>query len=820
MTRSVEIQSEVYHFENISESDFSKIGGKAKGLFRLHEMGFLVPDWMVIRFSPMTSEKELQRKIDSCFSDKDTSLFAVRSSAIFEDGKQLSFAGQFSSYLNVKKENLTEFVLKVKQSYFNSNLANYTNSLGGEMPGMISVIIQEMVEADAAGVLFSACPVTGNRNKKIIHAVKGLADELVSGKRNPESHIVENGEVRIESLGENHSPVLTSFILEELIQNSDVIFQYECIHHDLEYAVKDGQVYMLQYRPLTTLTGMPDSGAKKMLWDNSNIGESYPGITSPLTFSFIKKMYESVYVNFVRIMGVSRKEVLKNKHLFQNMLGRLQGRVYYNLRHWYEVVAMLPGYSFNASFMEKMMGVSEVMPEKELEKMSKSKAFFRLIISLVKMIYKWFSLPRETKVFHKGVNDVFVNYEGRDFSACSPRETMEEYLKLEEVLLKKWEAPLVNDFFAMISFGVSEKLCEKYTGNKELHASLISGSGDMISTKPLDSMRNITRLIHADSYWTSLMENKQPIAIELQLRKLNDPVASAIRKHIQIFGARCTGELKLETRTYQEEPVKFIALIQQYVKKEIEIPVLNSDLYQSALKEVKSIKNPIRKFILNYWIKQTKRLVSGRENMRFERTRAFAIARKMFLGIGARFQAEGILHDQKDIFYLGMEEVFSYLNGTALQEGLRQLVALRKEEEKSFNSTKPNSRITTYGIPYQNPFNISIRKEAIQGDIQGEGCSKGIVRGKVRRVYDPFNTKLVKGEILLAEFTDPGWITLFPAAAGIIVERGSQLSHSAIVSRELGIPCIVKAEGIMDTLNDGDEIEMDGSTGAIRRCKM
>ena len=103
------------------------------------------------------------------------------------------------------------------------------------------------------------------------------------------------------------------------------------------------------------------------------------------------------------------------------------------------------------------------------------------------------------------------------------------------------------------------------------------------------------------------------------------------------------------------------------------------------------------------------------------------------------------------------------------------------------------------------------------GDLQGIGCCPGQVRGKVRVVRDPSEVATLDGDILVTSSTDPGWVTLFPTASAIVVERGSLLSHSAIVSREMGIPCIVSVNGLLQTLKTGDEIAIDGSTGTIQR---
>jgi pyruvate,water dikinase len=152
---------------------------------------------------------------------------------------------------------------------------------------------------------------------------------------------------------------------------------------------------------------------------------------------------------------------------------------------------------------------------------------------------------------------------------------------------------------------------------------------------------------------------------------------------------------------------------------------------------------------------------------------------------------------------------------------LKGLVTLRKKEFARYREMPPPAeRFATHGMVHQgNSFQSDSKAvEPAVGDThKGLGCCPGIVRGRVRVIRDPRNAQLGSGEILVAERTDPGWIMLFPAAAGVLVERGSLLSHSAIVARELGIPAVVSLTGVTRWLRDGDLVELNGSTGMVRK---
>ena len=217
---------------------------------------------------------------------------------------------------------------------------------------------------------------------------------------------------------------------------------------------------------------------------------------------------------------------------------------------------------------------------------------------------------------------------------------------------------------------------------------------------------------------------------------------------------------------------------------------------------------------------QAKRRVRDRENLRLERTRLFGRVRRIFLEIGRRLNELDLLDEARDVFYLEVDEVLAFADGRATTTDLRALASLRKREFHAFaDGPAPDDRFETRGPVYHgHDFRRSHPRVAEAGDERkGLGCSPGIVRGPVRVVNDPTKVDPQHGAILVAAHTDPGWIMVFPSALGVLVERGSLLSHAAIVARELGIPAVVSVPGLTRWLKDGNIVEMDGSSGVVRR---
>ena len=276
--------------------------------------------------------------------------FAVRSSSLEEDGEISSYAGQFDSFLKVRRPSLSLFVLKVWRSAYSERIEEYRKLKGVEgLATMPSVIIQTMVKATTAGVAFSACPVSGDRDKIIVNSVDGLADRLVDGEAS--GAFYEYRGSRLISRENEEAGYLNHFQRRKLLRAVKSIETLFGKPQDIEWAFSGNRLFILQSRDITTLNQVKEV-RRVDIFDNSNIGESYPGVTTPLTFSFARVAYENVYHQFCLLMGVPAKTIEANSQIFPQMLGYVNGRIYYNLLNWYRLLSLFPGYKANQKFME------------------------------------------------------------------------------------------------------------------------------------------------------------------------------------------------------------------------------------------------------------------------------------------------------------------------------------------------------------------------------------------------------------------------------------------------------------------------------------
>jgi rifampicin phosphotransferase len=726
------------------------------------------------------------------------------------------------------------------------------------VPRPPAVLIQRMVNADAAGVAFATDPVSGRRGVAVVSAVYGLGTSLVAGESNADTwHVSREGEIIKREIvskttahrldrggheGVSARPVEPSLSDKPTLNDEQVRAVAELARaasrhfrrpQDIEWAYEGGRLYLLQSRPITTLPRLADPDGALNLWDNSNIAESYGGVTTPLTFSFARRCYEEVYRQFCRMMYVPQDVIAAHDQTFRHMLGLIRGRVYYNLLNWYRVLAMLPGFKVNRRFMEQMMGVKEGLPEsllsefKQTSLRDKLRDGFNLSVTITGLVVNHFRLPRRIGEFYARLNGALEEVRP-PLEQMRMDELAAYYRRLEAQLLTRWDAPLINDFFAMIFYGVLRKLVQSWCGDAEgtLQNDLIAGEGGIVSAEPAERMRAMAELITNDEEFVTLLCDGSPeTIIEAVPRK--PQFSREYESYLAKFGDRCLDELKLESATLHDDPLPLLRSVGQFARRlkahgpatatNVEAPLRRTaeERVNAALKG-----RPLRRAIFRTVLKHARARVRERENLRFERTRLFGRVRRIFVELGQRFYANDLLAEPRDVFYLEVEEALGFVSGTATTTDLKSLVAARRAEYARHRAGEaPSDRFETRGAVNQgNSFRQAARRELIDGDERkGLGCCPGVVRGRARVVTDPRGAVIEQGEILVAERTDPGWIMLFPAAAGLLVERGSLLSHSAIVSREMGLPAIVSVAGVTEWLKTGDEVEMDGSTGVVRK---
>src|SRR5579872_745061 len=893
------------------DADF---GGKARALAELQRSGLTVPAWFVL--TPEAFYKSLSFSQEQAIGSGDTlgaaitlrgeirlaeeaagalaealrrlapdgGLVAVRSSAAEEDGADRSYAGQFDSFLSVPAtvESVGDRAAAVWRSAFSQRVLAYREQAGlTAMPRPPAVLVQLMVMADRAGVAFGADPVAGRRGVAVIAAVWGLGSALVSGESDADTyHVDRTGAITLREIATKqtaHCPspdspngvlpvavpdseatraVLSDAQVQEVAALARRAGRLAGAPRDIEWAIEAGRLYLLQSRPITALACLPDPDGELNIWDNSNISESYNGVTTPLTFSFAQRAYTEVYRQMCRTLGVPEYAIAANDNTFRHMLGLIRGRVYYNLLNWYRLLVLLPGFAVNRHFMEQMMGVQEALPAEIADRLVEDARGadvwerLRMASTALTMAVNYIALPDRIRQFTADL-DAALSDPDTPLDVMRPEELAAVYRNMERRLLTHWDPPLVNDLFAMIFYGLLGRLTEKWCGDADgsLRNTLVRGTGGMVSAEPAERVREMASLAAGDGELAGPLRTGDPAAVARAIDRRPD-FRRLYRAYLDRFGDRCMEELKLESPTLADDPTPLHRAIGRLAVQGGANPqssqnprpdTQGGEQERGSPEHARSDGNPApaqskkpadraalsgwRRIAFNWALKNARDRVRDRENLRFERTRLFGRVRRIFVQIGQRLSADHVLDAPRDVFYLAVDEILGFISGTSVFTDLRGVVAVRKREFEGYRAEPaPPSRFETCGaVAIGQPARPAGRPDTGEpgaGEsrtLKGLGCCPGLVHGRICKVEDPRTAEIPPGSILAAARTDPGWVMLFPAAAGILVEHGSLLSHSAIVARELGIPSVVAIPGLMQTLVDGELVEMDGSRGIVRR---
>ena len=766
---------------------------KARHLEILKEQGFPVPRFILV------SENE---EVDLSFSKRDC--FAVRSNFSSEDSGEHSFAGQFLTRLNVKREKVKEAVQEVFASYAgsldykekaNRGKAEYDLKQQGKAE---TVLIQEMLFPEKSGVLFTKNP-KGILSEMVVVLGQGLGDKVVEDQENVLTYHYFPGECLYQEgydtgTGLEEDELKTLFSLGEEIEQ---LFQKPM---DIEFAIEKGKIYILQAREITTL----DMHLPARILDNSNISESFPGICLPLSESFAGEMYSGIFTSLGRrFLG---KSVSSYEAVFQRMVRGFSGSMYYEISSWYDILRLLPFSGKIIPVWQGMLGISN----EEISFSKKKPGFFLKCRIALLFCYYFIVSQRKMQELDKFFQERYASYSKRVEEEEEAQELYRIFLEMKEDLLREWDITLMND---MVSF-ISTHLYGKKTA---------FSLETMKPVRALSALKAVARKHGLDSE-------------EYRREK---------KSYISAYGDRIEGELKLETRTYRSNE----ELLDRWILDALETE--ETDFSEKYCEETSRMEKPSEpKQRKSFLYRLAESSCNNREISRLHRTRSFGLMRRIVDKIGEK--TIGF-----DVYYLSLDELKEFLFSG---KDFSLKIAREKELRKAYEMLPVLSRVKLLGkvdrdplageITVLNygafktkgskvgkgeiagemgksekssvPFSEEPKKVASKGKTEstprvffGRGVSKGIFRGEVLKIKSLQEIRVAeaKGKILLSYSTDPGWFPYLDMAEGLITERGSLLSHSAILARELEKPAVVNIPNIMAELHGGDIVEIDGDLG-------
>ncbi len=820
-----------------------KVGGKAYNLSHLSRVeGITVPKWICLstdvffeflgdrldeykklldNYSPRKREKIIELIESSKFSDElsqkicnvltnvfePNTKFAVRSSATDEDSDKYSFAGMLDSFLDTDFKNVLKEVKKCYVSGFSERVMEYRekNKLVRNDIA-VAVVIQEMVEPDYAGVMFTINPKTNNPDEIQISLVKGQGEQLVSGSDDSIDFVV-NILGEIVKIG---SKKIDTEVIKELARQGLLIedsYEYKT-GKDIEFAIKGKEIYILQSRTISRYAYV-DKRKPRIMLDNSNIIESYSGVTTPLTYTFAREVYGKIYHQTLKNFFIPDDVVKSVSNDLNNMLYFYENKIYYKLNSWYKLMSLYPNYETNKKYMENMMGVKTPLKE------TAAGANRRKVKIYGSFIKKMFTLKKCSREFLDRFNEVTEPYNGNTFEGKSSKELLKIYDEIEKQILNEFTTPITNDIGAMVFYGMLTDDLKKHNVKdaEGIISSLLSKQGNVESAEQTESLLQIVEKIKVDE---RLKQKFIDGKIGLDSK---EPIIEEIKEYLRRFGARSMDELKLETITMQEDPRLLFEMIKNYLKMDygIKKAVPKNDKSET---EIYKHYNAATRIYIKRLLKIVKFLIRNRESLRLRRTYIYAIVRNIYLRIGHNFAEAGLIDFYRDIFYLEKDEITKLVNGKEIGD-IKKLIKTRKKEYEKNKEKETYERMYFYGeVKSENVLPIYSEQETAEDADVLKGVAGGgkPVEGIVKYVKDPSDAD-VNGFILMAKRTDPGWTVLFPMAKAIIIERGSILSHSAVIAREMGLTLVMGVRGLTDKVKDGDKIRVDGINGTIEILK-
>ena len=729
-------------------------------------------------------------------------LYAVRSSANMEDLEGSSFAGQYESFLNTKREDVASRVIDCYRSMFSEGLLQYAADRGIDALRMrMSVVIQEMVDADRSGICFTIDPVSGLDKEMLIEVSEGLGEAIVSGRTAPERYRYDWFWGR-QVEGSDANRLLSA---EEVQRFADVfsrvqqLFGYPC---DIEFAIAKGRLWLLQARPITRI----GFGGIKDLWTTADFKDG--GVSATVCTPYMWSLYEYIWEIALRDFLVSSR-LLSAGEVPEKLGEMFYGRPYWNMSAVKKAMSRVIGYK-EREFDEEYGIAGSYEGDGEVTRVT-PRSLLRNLCILVQQKRFLRRRMQNAQRYKDELLALYGQYKQRydeggiadiraDFTALS----RDVYLRSESTYF--WQI-----FLNTVHQSIYKDSLLQYVSESE-YLSLLGSIDDISHLRPFYEMWDASRRIRSDkealAYWKK--RSASQIAAQLDTRQAFLPLAKEL---IARYGYHSDRELDITCPCYYEEPQTMLRMMKDMVMLEDaysphEDRQRGLAAYRAALEQMRG-KAPARAFAkMEKKIAAMREMLWWREEFRDISTRFYYLLRVYTMALARELTACGDLEREEDVWFVKVRDLWAHLDGT-LQEDLRTIARRNRRYYQAYRNYQSDNEIGT---------SLSARREErrAEASIRGLGANNGVACGTARVIEDVSQIdRLREGDILVTRFTDTGWTPKFAILSGIVTEYGGILCHAAIVSREYGIPAIVCCEDAMKRIRDGQTIRIDGSSGSV-----
>ncbi len=770
--------------------------------------------------------------------------YAVRSSATAEDLPDASFAGQQDTYLNVRGEaDLLDAIRRCWVSLFTDRAILYRYQNGfSQREVQLSVVIQQMIMAETSGILFTADPLTGHRYTVSIDASFGLGEALVSGLVSPDAYRVDKrnrqiierqiadkqiaifpekgGGTRQETLSDvqRAQTVLTD---TQILALADMGIQIEAHYgspQDIEWAITDGQLYLLQARPITSLyplEGLRSPDDSLHIYFSIGHQQMMTNAMSPLSLS-----------NIQNIIPVDQATAAIENTVLRVNGGRLFMDITAALRHPILRRVFLGGVSqFDALAPET---IQIAMKRPEFQRPHGLSFPFSIIKVVLRMLYQilhalWWQdlsgfVSDTDHLIAQYIKDVQTKLDEAPVGKAQIQAII-DVLRSLYLLVFNWMAQFIA---SEIAKRLIDRLGRNWADTADLEAFSLGLPGNVVTEMNLavgDLADIARRSPQLRALFNQLGDDSQAWLAQASKIEDSDPFMGAWEAFMTQYGARGASEIDIMMPRWYEEPLPLLQVINSYLQKDAgSHRSQHQKLAEARETAVNNLIAGANHGIFG-WLRTRllKRLIyvvhEGsvlREHHKFMVVQILRIVKEILKKTAVQLTESQKLAHPDDIWFLSWPELLTMWDEDALDTA--ELIPARRADLVRFQKMSPPLIITSDGETPVVKYHVA---DAPPGALIGNPVSAGVVEGPVRVIHDPLTETINPGEILVAPFTDPGWTPLFINAGGLIIEVGGIMTHGAVVAREYGIPAVVGVRDATKTLQTGQLVRIDGNRGII-----
>jgi pyruvate,water dikinase len=752
---------------------------------------------------------------------------AVRSSATAEDLALQSFAGQQDTYLGIRgEEALADAVRRCWASLWNDRAVAYRAAAGIDPRAVrLAVVVQRLVHARAAGVLFTANPITGRRGEMMVDAAPGLGEAVVSGAVVPDHYVIDARRMRVASrtTGERGQALTDEEALALAAIGARVEAHYGA-PQDIEFAVDgEGRAWLVQSRPITTLFPLPESAPDPekdlRVYASSSADE---GVTRPITPAGLSAF---------RLMTGAFADAMWGARPADPLAGpaaavEIAGRLYYDIT---PLVRSRPGRLVLQWALPRLDAPTAAVVRKLMEDPRLSPrptSPFTVLHAVLGPLLGTHFLDRLLLAFmspelarRAGRRDMDQAWNGAARGcADSPERRLDEVQALlfdtMRAIPVAWFAPPIA---GAIAVAVASALLGARASEEDLLVALRALPHNPTSEMNI-ALWALGERVREDEASARALRESEPAELVKAFREGTLPPAlrEALGEFLSRWGHRAIAEVDLGLPRWAEDPTHLFAVIANHLRLEnleasppAQLRRAEAEA-QSKVVELVRRAGKLRGGLVQFFLGRGRELAGTREQWKDEVSRCFRRARGVLLSVGEHLVARGRLAAPEDIFFLSLAEARTALGGEDFRARVR---ARRDRYAEEMGRRRIPMILLSDGTDPEASTAPAAPKDARM--LAGTAASPGKARGRARVLREPQGARIEPGEILVAPSTDPGWTPLFMTAGGLVMEKGGAISHGAVVAREYGIPAVVGVAGATERIVTGQEIDVDGAAGLV-----